>query len=104
MSMNIYVEGYPGNFPWQTPTSVSYEVVRNLKGRSPLEQDLEVIERLRSWIHGLYDPKPLVGKDARNTYLVQRREEEVQELDNRVNEVVLFIRYNSKGKRLVGIS
>ena len=80
MSMNLRCVGWD---LCQTPTDVSYALldVGKAKVGTVLEKDLAVVEAYGNWLHAWLDPKPLEGKDARNSYLQNQRLEEIAETE-----------------------
>lgn len=96
MSHNLIVAG---GCPWQTDTETTEKLLANLAPGTVMEQDFEVIERLRAWAHASFDPKPLIGKDARNPYLVNRRNEEIEEIDYLCNSMRDYILNHSRGNK-----
>lgn len=100
MSHNLELTGYI--IPWQTPTYITRTILSKARGNSPLEFDLDVLRLLSEYIKTSYYPEPLVGKDSRNPFLIKRRNEEIEKIENMLNNIKQFIIENSKGEKLFG--
>jgi hypothetical protein len=100
MSHNLVIAGI--GCPWQTPTEVTRRLLEHLSPGTVLEQDLEVIERLRAWVHATHDPPPLAGRDARNPYLVEQRRRAIAETDEEIDSLIASIRQVHDGRRMTG--
>lgn len=87
MSLNLHLEG--GDFPYQTPTSVSRAAFEAGSG-SALDCDLATVEYVRKI--ALASIPELTGKDARNPYLYVRRLGDLDHLNQRFDEVVRILK------------
>lgn len=104
MSLNIYIVDSEGNeIPfWQTPTSVTEYIIRNIKGNSNKEKDLYAVDMLEEWVMNEIAPKPLTSKDVRNPYLEELCNREVQSIKDKFEYIRKAINKNTNGQRLVG--
>lgn len=104
MSLNIYIVDSEGNeIPfWQTPTSVTERIIRNVKGNSNKEKDLYAVDMLEEWVMNEIAPKPLTGKDARNPFLLELYNREVQSIKDKFKYIREVINKNTNGRRLIG--
>lgn len=87
--MNLHLEN--GVFPFQTPSYVTFEAL-DQGGGSAFERDMATLAYVRKWAHETMDPPPLSGKDARNEYLIRKREEAIRLIDDRFDEVEEILR------------
>jgi hypothetical protein len=97
MSHNLVVIGY--GCPWNTPSHITQSLLKNLTGTT-LEQDLSVIERLRSWAHKVYDPPALSLTELKNPYLVKSRQVRINEINSECDKIIKFIKDNHIGFRM----
>lgn len=112
MSLNIHISGEKTEggwnenlFPWQTPTSFTKYVIetteKNTKGKSNIEKDLYAMDLLEVWVLEEIVPKPLKGKDARNPFLIKERNDDIEYLKNKLNEIRDFIKKQDGKEQLV---
>lgn len=97
VSMNLHIEGgLPvGLSLYQTPTEVSYRIIEGASkvGCGGVEHDVAALSiYYRAWVHELYDPPELTGKDSRNAYLQQKRLDKITALDSYVDSLVEHVR------------
>ena len=90
MSMNIYVG--PKMAPWQTPTEVTDRVF--------IEQDLSALDLLEAWVLET-SVEQLVGKDARNPFLIEQQAESVRTIKAQVDDLREFVRRAGGARRQV---
>ena len=104
MSLNIYISDSCGNMIdfWQTPTHATMNVMEKAIGNSIKEEDLKAIDLLEEWALDEFGPKPLNGKDARNPYLKEKYNQEIQIIKIKFDHIREIIEKNTNGKRLVG--
>lgn len=98
MSHNLHCTGF-GHL-YQTPTDVTMRLFEAAGVGTILEQNLNIARAYGEWLHSIYDPKELQGKDARNPYLILQRNEQISELDAHINSLQQFIHNNSSTKLL----
>lgn len=99
MSHNIYIQNEM--FWYQTPTHVTTFILDS-KGNSNLEKDLESLERLKQWTLENFGPEKLTGKDARNSFSIKCREQEIQLIEDKFAEIKKLIVDNKTLNRIIG--
>jgi hypothetical protein len=101
MSHNLTLTGY--GCSWQTPTDVTFALLKNLKPGTCTEQDVEVLERLRVWVLETCGPAKLTFIEARNTHLLAQYADAVCEINRSVDGMIHYVRQiNTPSKRLTG--
>lgn len=98
MSFNLYCKGFGGLI--QTPTDVTMRLLEAAGVGTVLEQNLKIARAYGEWVHATFDPPELQGKDARNPYLMQERDDEISRLGDHINALQRYIRLNSSTKLL----
>jgi hypothetical protein len=86
--------------PWQTDSETTKRLLANLSPGTVLEQDIQVIERLRTWAHETTDPPPLFGTDARNPHLLEWRQQQIAEIDEMIDSTIARMRELNSRHRL----
>lgn len=85
MSHNIYIKGYP-DFPWQIPTFHTRTILEKANGSNAI-----AFELISKWVHENYDPPELTGKDSRNKFLINRRNNDIKLLNDRLKQIRTFL-------------
>lgn len=103
MSFNIYIKDCEGNQieVWQTPTSITFEILENAKGDSNKKKDLSALALFEKWVLENCGPKPLKGKDARNPYLINEFNDSVKYIKVKFEHIREEINKNNNKDRLV---
>lgn len=99
MSHNIYIQNKM--FWYQTPTHITAYVLDS-KGGSNLEKDLASLEKLKQWTFENFGPEKLTGKDARNSFLIKCREQEIRLIEDKFEEIKKLILNNKTLNRIIG--
>ena len=98
MSHNIYIQNKM--FWYQTPTHITAYILDS-KGGSNLEKDLASLEKLKQWTFENFGPEKLIGKDARNSFLIKCREQEIQLIEDKFAEIKKLIMNNKTLNRII---
>lgn len=53
--------------------------------------NLVAFKLLAQWVHESFDPPKLKEKDSRNPFLINRRNEEIKILDDKLEEIKKFL-------------
>lgn len=100
MSHNLVLAGH--GCCWQTPTHITKQLLEGLKPGTCIDQDIEVIEKLRTWVHSVSDPN-LTIQEMKNPYKVRERQRHIKEIDELCDSMVSYIKQNNTpNKRLTG--
>jgi len=99
MSHNIYIQDEM--FWYQTPTHITAYIL-DTKGNSNLEKDLASLEKLKQWTLENFGPEKLIGKNARNAFLIKCRKQEIQLIEDKFAEIKKLIVNNKTSNRIIG--
>ena len=87
-------------FWYQTPTHITTYILDS-KGGSNLEKDLDSLEKLKQWTFENFGPEKLTGKDSRNSFIIKRREQEIQLIEDKFAEIKKLIMNNKTLNRII---